>query len=190
MDRRCCWSRSKKNRVIMRKLLLGIVVSLLSFHCGAQKKQPAQMVKEPAFDKELQSLLSGEVPYISVEALKQNLSDYIILDAREKKEYDISHIPGALYIGYQNWDKNLVESLEKEKKIALYCSVGYRSEKLGERLIKSGFTDVSNVYGSIFEWVNQGYSIVDNNNEPSNSLHTYNKKWSRWVTNKKIEKVW
>jgi rhodanese-related sulfurtransferase len=174
----------------MKKLLFGIVVSLLSFHCGAQKKESTGLVKDPAFEKELKSLLSGKVPFLSVEELKLNRSDYVILDTREKKEYDVSHIPGARFLGYNNWDKNLVESLEKGKKIALYCSVGYRSEKIGERLIKAGFADVSNVYGSIFEWVNQGYPIVNNDNVPVDSIHTYNKKWGRWVTNQKIEKVW
>jgi rhodanese-related sulfurtransferase len=174
----------------MRKILFGIFVSLLSFHCGAQKKSPTGMVQSPAFDAELGSLLSGKVPFISVEELNISQSDFLILDAREKEEFDISHLPGAVHIGYKSMDENLINRIDKNQKVALYCSVGYRSEKVGQKLMKLGFQDVSNVYGSIFEWVNQGYPVYDDKEQPTNKVHTYSKNWGRWVNNDQIEKVW
>ena len=55
---------------------------------------------------------------------------------------------------------------------------------------KAGFSNVYNLYGSIFEWANQGHRLVDKGGQPTFKLHTYNKKWSKWVDNAKIEKVW
>ena len=174
----------------MKKWLIGIWASLASLHCGAQQVQPEGLVADPAFDREIASLISGDVPYISVDTLFNNRTSYIILDAREKEEYMTSHIPGALYIGYQSMDQSAIRDLPKDRKIAVYCSVGYRSEKIGKKLLDAGFKDVVNVYGSIFEWVNKGYPIVHDGDEPTRKIHTYNRKWSRWISNGRLEKVW
>jgi rhodanese-related sulfurtransferase len=48
--------------------------------------------------------------------------------------------------------------------------VGYRSEKVTEKLQKAGFTQVSNLYGGIFEWVNQGYPIVNQSGATSDVI--------------------
>ena len=71
----------------------------------------------------------------------------------------------------------------------LYCSVGYRSEKVAEKMKKAGFTAVYNLYGSIFEWVNAGYPVVTNDGNQTNIIHTYNKKWGQWVTSDNIKKT-
>ena len=63
----------------------------------------------------------------------------------------------------------------------MYCSVGYRSEKISEKLIAAGFTDVSNLYGGIFEWVNIGRPVYKASNQKTNRVHTYNKEWSKWL---------
>ncbi len=174
----------------MKKWLIGLWASLASLHCGGQQVQPSGLVADPAFDKEIASLIDGEVPYISVEELYDQQSGYIILDAREKEEYRTSHLPGAIYIGYHSLDKAQLRDLPKDGKIAVYCSVGYRSEKIGKRLQDAGYRDVVNVYGSIFEWVNKGYPVIGEDGKQTKKIHTYNKKWSRWVSNEQAVKVW
>jgi len=69
----------------------------------------------------------------------------IILDAREKKEFKVSCLPGAQNIGYDRLDKELLKGLSKEDTIVVYCTVGYRSEKVGEYLKKRGFKHVYNL---------------------------------------------
>jgi rhodanese-related sulfurtransferase len=143
-----------------------------------------------AFDERVTELIDFSVPVISVQELHKSQNDYVILDAREKKEYDISHIQGAKYIGYDDFHKKNMDAIPKDSKIVLYCSVGYRSEKIGKKLQKMGYTDVYNLFGSIFEWVNQGYTVVDNLNHPVFKVHTYNKKWSQWVDEDKAIKIY
>ncbi|MCB0706675.1 MAG: rhodanese-like domain-containing protein [Saprospiraceae bacterium] len=172
-----------------RKLML--IFSLLPFWgCKAQIPENRPEVRETAFDSELSSLLSFSVPLLGVKELRDSKGKYIILDAREREEYDVSHIPGAIFLGYNDYDKALLEGLDNNKPVLLYCSVGYRSEKLGEKLQKMGFTNVYNLYGSIFEWANQGYELETNSGQATNKIHTYNKKWSKWVQNSEFEKVW
>ncbi len=169
-------------------LLFILIVPVLCF--GQEARPDNANCMNVNFDKKVDQLISYSVPVIDVDKLKEQQDDVIILDAREKEEYDISHIKGAQYIGYNNLEKKKLKSIPKDAKIVVYCSVGYRSEKIGERLKKMGYTDVHNLYGSIFEWVNRGNPVVDKNEEVTKQVHTYNKKWSQWVDKNQAEKVW
>jgi rhodanese-related sulfurtransferase len=147
-------------------------------------------VGNPKFDEKISQLISFSVPTIGVSELKNMEGEVYILDAREKEEYEISHIPNAIYIGYNKLEKKVLKTIPKDANIVLYCSVGYRSEKIGEKFQKKGFTNVRNLYGSIFEWINQGNEVHDKEGKPTDKVHTYNKKWSQWVEEGKAEKVW
>lgn len=173
----------------MKKLLFFLFLFGASRAC-TQVPEVRPSIQNPAFDQRLTELLSFTIPLIGVKELKQNLNNYQILDAREREEYDISHIPGALYIGYKAFDESLTKKLDKQKPIVVYCSVGYRSEKIAERLRALGFQKVYNLYGSIFEWANLGYPLVDTQGQITHRIHTYNEAWSRWVEAKGLEEIW
>lgn len=104
---------------------------------------------------------------------------YFFLDARETEEYDVSHIKGAMPVGYDDFSLDGIK-LQKQDTIVVYCSIGYRSEKIGEKLQKRGYENVFNLYGGVFKWMNDGYPIYSNGEE-TDRIHTYNKKWSQWV---------
>ncbi len=76
----------------------------------------------------------------------------------------------------------MVEKLNKDSPIIVYCSVGYRSERVGEKLKSAGFKNVKNLYGGIFQWVNEGHPVVNKKDHWTDSVHTYNKNWSQWLT--------
>jgi len=171
----------------MKKFLLNMVL-FFGMLSSSSAQQPTTGNKN--FDAELNTLLSFTVPLISVEELRQHLGDYKIFDAREKAEYDISHIPGAVNIGYDNFDPADFDEIKKDEPVVLYCSVGYRSEKIGERLEEMGFTHVTNLYGSIFDWANKGLPLVNKSGKRTLKIHTYNEEWSKWVSNPKLEKIW
>ncbi len=145
---------------------------------------------DPEFEKEVDSYLNYSVPAITVKNLIQIKDDVILLDAREMKEYEISHIPGAKYVGFDDFDDSVLSDIPKDKRIVVYCSIGYRSEKIGEKLKKLGYSNSYNLFGSIFEWVNAGQPLVDIDGNTTHKIHTYNKKWSKWVAEGKAEKVW
>jgi rhodanese-related sulfurtransferase len=161
---------------------------LSSISCAQQVTTKASC-NNPDFDHKVRKLLNLTVTPITPEDLKQ-MDGVLLLDIREKEEYDVSHIEGAAYMGYNDYDASLLKDVAKETPIVVYCSIGYRSEKVGEKIKKLGFTKVYNLYGSIFEWINQGNPVVDNNNKPTDKVHTYNKNWSKWVEDGKAVKVW
>ncbi|HKK75910.1 MAG TPA: rhodanese-like domain-containing protein [Saprospiraceae bacterium] len=144
----------------------------------------------PAFDDKITSLLRFNVPLISVEELAKRQDSVLLLDAREKEEYKVSHIKGAKFVGYKNFREEALEDVPKDQEIVIYCSIGYRSEKMGERLEEMGYKNVRNLYGSIFEWVNQGKPVVDQNGNSTTTVHGYNKNWSQWLDGSKVKKTW
>ncbi len=147
-------------------------------------------IHNPAFDTKVSQTISFTVPLISVTDLKEELDSVYLFDAREKEEFEVSHIPGAIYLGYNDFDTLRLAKIPKDAKVVLYCSIGYRSEKIGEKLQKLGFSNVQNLYGSIFEWVNEGNKVVDKDGQLTRRVHTYNKAWSKWIDERKAEKVW
>lgn len=123
------------------------------------------------------------VPYISIQELAMSKSEVIILDAREPKEYDTSHIKNAIYIGYDNFDIATVSKIieNKQAQIVVYCSVGIRSEVIAEKLKKAGHDNVFNLYGGIFNWKNEDFSVFNAEGKETDSIHTFNQEWSKWL---------
>ncbi len=133
-----------------------------------------------AYQTLLNTMYRKTVPLISVSDARQQ-TDLIFLDTREKKEYAVSHLPNARWVGYDDFDLHRVADLPKVARIVTYCSVGVRSEKIGEKLLAAGYTNVHNLNGSLFEWVNQGYPVVDNRALPTNRVHAYSRLWGIWL---------
>ncbi|MTE26444.1 rhodanese-like domain-containing protein [Winogradskyella ouciana] len=125
---------------------------------------------------------SETVPYISVQELAMPKTKAVLLDARETAEYEVSHIKDAIHVGYN--DFNLEETTQqlndKQQTIIVYCSLGIRSEDIAEQLQKAGYTNVYNLFGGIFEWTNNGFSVYDSEGE-TNNVHAFSKVWSKWL---------
>jgi rhodanese-related sulfurtransferase len=124
-----------------------------------------------------------EAPQISVEELERELEANkgvkpVLLDVREEREYAVSHLPGAIRVEPGTETPELLEGLDRATPIVAYCSVGYRSSQLVERLREQGFTNVSNLEGSIFEWANRGYP-VERDGQEVHEVHPFDEEWGR-----------
>ena len=160
------------------------ILTFLCFNlCEAQK------VERKGYNMMLKSLLKHDVNECTVHQADslRKIKNVVFLDTREHKEYEVSHLPNAIWVGYDDFDVARLKGVRKDAEIIAYCSVGARSEKVVRELSTLGYQNLTNMYGSIFEWVNQGYTVVDMNNNPTNRVHTYNKVWGIWL--RKGEKV-
>lgn len=131
------------------------------------------------YEEKLESLYKGTVELVKVDSLPAGA---VLIDAREKEEFTVSHIPNAIFSGYKDFNTEALKDLSKSDPIVVYCSVGYRSERIGEKLQRMGFSNVYNLYGGIFEWKNTGNEVVDAEGLPTEKVHAYNKKWGQWLT--------
>lgn len=160
----------------VRKItLLTTALTLCLGYCGQAQ------VQDEAYRLMLQKLLAHSVPEIQVAQLAADSSDVLLLDAREPREYAVSHLADAIHIGYDHFRlSNLPDTIQKSRPIVVYCSVGYRSEKVAEKLRSAGYTHVSNLYGGIFEWVNQGHPVQDQQGL-TQRVHAYDRSWGVWL---------
>lgn len=163
---------------ILKYSFLFFAVSLL--HCVAAP-QVAGQFSETEFEAMADKMARGKVKDLTVEQVKNSRADYILLDTRERGEYEVSHIEGAIWVGYDDFSIARISQINPSKKIVTYCSVGYRSERIGEQLQQAGYSRVYNLHGSIFKWINEGYPVVDKDGNPTQKVHGYNQKWEKWV---------
>ena len=171
---------SIKRFIIMSRFLFLIFLMLISKTTNAQ-------VKSKAFDSLLNVMVTKSVSTVGCEDIKK-MKNIVLLDTREKREYEVSHLKNAHWVGFENFDLKSVTAIPKDANIVVYCSIGVRSGKIGEKLMQAGYSNVHNFYGSIFEWVNQGNPVYDMAGKPTNKIHGYNWKWGVWCN--KGEKVY
>ena len=163
------------------------IKTLLLFLVAFNTSCYAQLVQNKSFNAMLKTLLTHDVKEVGAKDGSKD-SAALFLDAREKAEYDVSHLKNAVWVGYEDFDLNRVKHVSKNQKIIVYCSVGYRSEKITEKLNKTGYTNVANLIGGIFEWKNQNNSVVNNFGEETQKVHVYSKTWGIWLN--KGEKIY
>jgi rhodanese-related sulfurtransferase len=138
-------------------------------------------VKSGSFNFTLKMLLSRDVPEITAKDAAKNTTNYLFLDAREQKEYNVSHLPDAKFVGYDNFSMASLNGIAKDKPLVVYCSIGKRSEDITRKLKKAGYTNIYNLYGGIFEWVNTGNTVYDLQNKPTDKVHAYGKFWGKFL---------
>jgi len=153
--------------ILMRAIFICLIVLGSSAFAQAQ-----------SIDKLLRSYNNHSVPYISVQELAMDYEEYVVLDTRKKEEFDVSHLPNAIWTG-ENLTADV--TISKDKKIVVYCSVGIRSEDFGEQLQEAGYHQVKNLYGSIFAWKDAGFEVVDTQGNTTENIHTYSKTWSKYL---------
>jgi rhodanese-related sulfurtransferase len=140
----------------------------------------AQKTENFNFDIYLQSKLRHNVTEWDVTQLKKDTS-VILIDVRNKEEYEISHLKNSMNFPQKKFKTEQISHNSKDKKIVLYCSVGYRSEMVAEKLNKAGYKNIINLYGGIFEWVNRGFPIYDCDQKLTKKVHAYSRSWGIWL---------
>ncbi|MCL5128973.1 MULTISPECIES: rhodanese-like domain-containing protein [unclassified Algibacter] len=145
--------------------------------------QGVSLFAQKSIDKLLKQYNDNSVPYISVQELAMPNTNATILDSRELKEYETSHLKNAIHVGYDHFkiDSVYKKVPNKESKIVVYCSVGIRSESIADSLKKAGYTHVENLYGGIFEWKSNDFPVYNREEKETDSIHTFNKVWSKWL---------
>ncbi|WP_142785171.1 rhodanese-like domain-containing protein [Changchengzhania lutea] len=158
----------------MKKLIVFLFIGFSS--SGFSQKTLSKLLK--VYNDE-------SIPYISVEDLKTGKEPVILMDSREQKEYKTSHLKNAIHVGYTHFKIDSVQKTipNKESKIVVYCSVGVRSESIADSLKKVGYNNVYNLFGGIFEWKNNDLPVYNAEEKETDTVHTFSKEWSKWLTN-------
>jgi len=95
----------------------------------------------------------SEINPVELKLKLDGKEDFLLLDVREPREYEIAQIPGARLIPLGDLPNRLgeIESW-RDREIVVHCKSGPRSRKACEILLKSGFSNVKNLHGGIQDW--------------------------------------
>jgi len=83
----------------------------------------------------------------------------VIIDVREFFEYKKSRIKDAINIPSSGNMEFASDTLEKDKSLFLYCTTGYRSKRVCEKLDYKGFANVYNLEGGLKAWKKDGFPV-------------------------------
>ncbi len=94
-----------------------------------------------------------EVHPLDVHKLKNTGTEILILDVRQPKEWDLTHIDGAKLIPLDQLPQRVTE-LEnwRDKPIVVHCHHGARSLRAAAWLRQAGFAQVKSMAGGIEAW--------------------------------------
>jgi len=86
--------------------------------------------------------------------------NFVILDVRTPKEYEIARIEGSVNLDRHSptFEADL-EALDRKKTYLVYCLVGVRSSQAAGIMERLGFEDVVNMVGGIRQWHREGLPI-------------------------------
>eukprot|EP00127_Corallochytrium_limacisporum_P000234 Clim_evm2s8 gene=Clim_evmTU2s8 len=107
-----------------------------------------------------------------------------ILDIRPDEEYAVSKIPTAVQVLPELEGDDLTKRLDdlgvnKNDPVLVYCSVGYRSCIMAQRMHQLGYDNVRNLEGSIFKWANESRPMVGGDGNQAKLVHPYNSTFGR-----------
>lgn len=169
---------------------LALLFPLLLASCArAQDVPPRLKTGYAPLDDKLSRLVTVDKNALGAREA-QALDDPVFLDAREEEEYRVSHLPGALHLGANRMDMDVLRGIDRDRPLVVYCTVGYRSERAAKKLREAGFSRVYNLYGSLYAWKLASFPLEDAAGKTTEKLHTYNRKWGSFIPDTLGEKVY
>ena len=161
-----------------------ITILLLLLFSGTATAQPALALIERAL------ALKHPVAQLKTDSLATRLSTQdstglLLFDVRRADEFAVSRIRGAVRadpdLSADEFARMFAGAL-KEKELVFYCSVGYRSSILLERVqqqaLDAGVVSLANLRGGIFRWYNERRPLHDGTGKVD-TVHGYDAFWSR-----------
>jgi rhodanese-related sulfurtransferase len=171
------WLRKSKARMVVLSFLVSGIAATMSLQLFATPKNPITWADVFAWIKREWP----EVPQMNTQELAQRMADGgdsvpLLIDVRARREYEISHLPGAVWAETSHQIEDVLKRYSKHQVIVFYCSAGVRSSRAAARLTKIGYTNVFNLQGSIFQWANEGRPLL-RDGKVVDVVHPYDERW-------------
>lgn len=94
---------------------------------------------------------------ITPEDLSETLDNYTVIDVREPYEWQSGVIPGSVKVPMDQLPDKM-EEFPKDKKYALVCNSGARSQSAALYMADSGY-DAGNVIGGMARWLSRSLPV-------------------------------
>lgn len=161
-------------KVIKMKVFTGIfLVSILGFVVACYVTPQLSLKSSYALVK----LEFPDLPEFSNQSLqalsRDEREDYVVVDVRTLEERNVSVIAGAIDNEY--FEHNIASY--QNKKVIVYCTIGYRSGFYAESLRQKGF-DAYNLSEGILGWTHVNGLLINSQGQITDKVHVYSRPWS------------
>lgn len=90
-----------------------------------------------------------------------NRKDAVVVDVRDKKEFDAGHIVDSINIPLAKLKQRVTElKKHKDKPVLVVCKLGQHSGDAAKTLEEAGHSEVIRLSGGVTEWKSQSYPLV------------------------------
>ena len=99
------------------------------------------------------------IPSVDTKELRERLGEVMLIDVRQRSEWEEGHIPGAVHFegGRVAWEPL---AFPHDRPLAIQCSSGNRSMSVSSVLRRRGYRNVIQVEGGIKQWQKNGFEIT------------------------------
>ena len=112
---------------------------------------------------------SGPIPSVTPREASERLGEGsgtpLIVDVRERDEFSVVRIPGAVLLPLSTLQDDF-ERLPRDRPLILQCASGKRSMAAAGFLQGRGYSDVSNLEGGIIDWRAEGLPVSEGPVQP------------------------
>jgi rhodanese-related sulfurtransferase len=143
--------------MIRKFALLIIALSLVACatqNMGGTVRTSDQLVKEA----------KASIKEVSIDDIKKmidNKGKIIILDVRDKEEFETGYIPGAINLSRGMLEFKISTLIpDKDATIIVYCGIDLRGPLATKTLNEFGYKNAVNINGGLKAWKAAGYPIA------------------------------
>lgn len=149
----------RKRSMVVNLLVCTVFLLGLSFQGTAAAKGPMDFV----------NAAKAQITEVSAAQVKADLDagkQIILLDVRDKEEFDAGHLPNAVHISRGLLEFKVGGMLtDRNADIVLYCRTGARSALATHVLNQMGYVNAKNMEGAFKAWGTAGYPIYNRHGE-------------------------
>jgi rhodanese-related sulfurtransferase len=143
---------------MQKKFYIVIIAALFALTAavgsGAADKTSDQMVKEA-------KAAIKEVSVAEVKQMVDTKEKIILLDVRDKEEFETGYIPGAINISRGMLEFKVDMAIpDKNAKIIVYCGIDLRGPLATKTLNDLGYRNAVNIIGGLRVWKDAGYPVA------------------------------
>jgi rhodanese-related sulfurtransferase len=108
-------------------------------------------------------VMSEQVKMVDVDTVQDwiKAGQAVIVDVRERHEYEAEHIEGAHLLPLSEFDPARLPSVPADKRLLLHCRSANRCGVAAARLVESGYKgEINRMAGGMLAWVAAGAPVV------------------------------
>ena len=111
--------------------------------------------------RELLQQIRGEIDEIDAgraSALLDSDEPPVLVDVRERDEWEEGHIPGAIHVPRGYLESRIEQTApDRRRPMVVYCAAGNRSAFAAKTLAELGYEEVSSLAGGFTDWKRNGF---------------------------------